>query len=237
MTRVHVAMILRNEMARHLKKAAECATEVAALNGGRFIVTDDRSDDGTYEFMREFTTRIQRFDHPMFMKNEGVARQLHYEWISTHVQPGDWVLSLDADETVNDPRLVGEKVQEAERKRRRVVLMPLYEFWSESPPMYRTDGYWFGTKASRLYQFQDGGRMSDREFAGGSEPLYVGEEARAGRVLSQDDLHLLHWGYVFTRDRVVKYERYTSREGGHGHNDRHVRSIIDPSPELARYLS
>lgn len=235
MTRVHVAMILRNELSRHLQKAAECATEVAALNGGSLIVTDDCSDDGSYEFMREFTSRIRQFDHPMFMKHEGIARQAHYEWVSMHVHSGDWVLSLDADETVNDPRLVREQVEEAERRQAYVVLMPLYEFWSEDPPLYRTDGFWHGTLASRLYRFENGGRIQDKEFACGSEPTYVGERVRSGRALKQNDLHLLHWGYVFTRDRLAKYERYSQREGGHGHNDQHIRSIVDPNPSLAEY--
>lgn len=235
MTRVHVAMILRNELSRHLQRAAECATEVAALSGGSFIVTDDCSDDGSYEFMGEYTSRIQRFDHPRFMKDEGAARQAHYDWVSQHVEPGDWVLSLDADETVSEPGLVSEKVRDAERAGARAVLMPLYEFWSEDPPLYRTDGFWHGTLASRLYRFEDGGRIRDREFACGSEPTYVADHVRDGRGLKQDELHLLHWGYVFMRDRLMKYERYSQRIGGHGHNAQHIRSIVEPNPSLMKY--
>lgn len=235
MTRVHVAMIVRNEMYRHLEKAAECATEVAAVNGGKFIVTDDCSDDGSDEFLRGFTKNIQQFDEPLFMRNEGVARQAHLEWIETHVDPGDWVLSLDADETVNRRELVGERVRDAERCGARAVLMPLYEFWSEQPPLYRTDGYWFGTFASRLYRFEGGGKIAEREFGCGSEPTYVAQHVRAGKALRQGDLHLLHWGYTLMRDRVEKYERYSNRVGGHGHNDKHVKSIIDASPSLEMY--
>lgn len=233
---VHVAMIVRNEMGRHLRRAVECAVEVAALNGGKFIATDDCSDDGSDEFLREHTKHVQRFDEPRFMRHEGFARQSHYDWISMHVQPGDWVLSLDADETVNRRGLVGERVRDAERSGSRAVLMPLYEFWQEDPPMYRADGYWFGTLASRLYRFEGGGKIAEREFGCGSEPTYVVQHVRAGRALRQGDLHLLHWGYTMTRDRIEKYERYSTRSGGHGHNDKHVKSIIDPNPTLVEYL-
>lgn len=235
MTRIHVAMILRNEMDRHLKRSVESAVEIAALAGGKFIVTDDHSDDGSYEFLREHTKHIQRFDEPKFMRHEGNARQAHYEWVSMHVEPGDWVLSLDADETVNSPDRIVDAVLDAVTHQKHVVLMPLYEFWREDPLLYRTDGYWFGTLASRLFRFENGGRIANREFAPGSEPTYVADHVRRRSYVTRNDLHLLHWGYVNIGDRVKKYERYSSRVGGHGHNDKHIKSIIDPHPTLAEY--
>lgn len=233
---VHVAMIVRNEMSRHLSQAVACAMEVADLCGGEFIVTDDCSDDGTYEFLRRerLPVRLRQNYRPMFMEHEGRARQQHLEWTARYVAPGDWVLSLDADETINSPEILQASVKEAEAKGKPVILMPLYEFWSEEPPQYRVDGFWFGTQASRLYRWQEGGQIQDREFGCGSEPTYVAGAVRRGEHLHCKDLHLLHWGYSREHDRVAKHERYVQRMGGHGHNNRHVQSIVS-APTLRSY--
>lgn len=233
---VHVAMIVRNEMERYLERALECARSVAKLNHGVVVVTDDASTDGTAEFARAFTDYVRVNDEPQFMVNEGCARQAHYEWTSEFVTPGDWVLSLDADETVNRPDIVSEKVRDAERTGSRAILMPLFEFWSEDPPLYRTDGYWHGSLASRLYRFEHGGRIRDKDFGCGSEPTYVAEHVKRRKVLAQNDLHLMHWGYSRLQDRLEKYRRYSERQGGHGHNDRHIKSIVDSNPTLREYL-
>lgn len=230
MTRVHVSMIVRNEMDRHLVRAVECAVQVAFDNDGLLIVTDDASTDTTPDFMAAVTDHLQVHDEPKFLVHEGDARQSHYEFMSQFVEPGDWVLALDADETMNHPGLVRGRVRDAVRTGQKLVLTPQVELWSENPPMQRMDGYWATMTAMRLYEFQTGGRITNKEMACWSVPDYALKHRTTG--LKQDGLDLLHWGYSREPDRVVKYQRYINRPG---HNVKFIRSILDDRPELREY--
>lgn len=232
MTRVHVSMIVRNEMDRHLARAAACARRVADLNHGLVIVTDDASTDETPEFMESFAGHaLQVHEVPMFLEHEGRARQSHYEFMTQFVEPGDWVLALDADETVSRPDLVGERVRDAVRTGCGLVLMDQVELWQEDPLMQRVDGYWATMTAMRLYEFRTGGRIKDKEMASWSVPEYALAQRSSG--LKQDGLDLLHWGYVRPEDRRIKHDRYINRPG---HNRRFIRSILS-EPTLREYVA
>jgi len=228
---IHTIMMVRNESGRYLENALRTAWQIQNLAGGSIIVTDDASDDDTVEICKRWTRRVQRTDEPLFWKNEGQARQRHLNYVAQWVEPGDWVLSLDADETINDAEKL---VRATERVRPNDVAigLPLYEFWS--PDQYRTDGFWFGTSATRLFRWQEGARIADKEMACGSEPTYVQAAVHRGDWFPQNEAHLLHWGYLRIADRQRKHALYSERLGGHGHNDRHIASIIQ-QPRLERY--
>lgn len=229
---VHVSMIVRNEKDRHLHRALACAKEVVEAGGGVLAVTDDASIDGTDGICLEYGAILRSNPEPQFWQHEGFARQENYDFVSSYCAPGDWILSLDADETVNSAETLVAEVEKASANGMLAIGMPLYEFWSETE--YRTDGWWFGTKATRLYAWKEGGAIAKREMGCGSEPSYVQEAVRAGRVLFSQDLHLLHWGYMRRHDRHTKYRRYMDRMNGHGHNKTHVESII-AEPVLETY--
>lgn len=231
MTRVHVSMIVRNEVNRHLGRSIACAVEIARLNHGLLIVTDDASTDGTDQYVRHHTEHVQVFDEPRFLVHEGRARQAHYEFMSSLIEPDDWVLSLDADETVNRPELVSEKVRDANRTGTGLVLMELIELWRSDPMMQRVDGYWATQMAMRLYRFEEGGQIRDKEMASHSAPDYAIRRRYDGTALAQNELHLLHWGYMREEDRRAKYARYIDRPG---HNPKFIRSILEP-PSLREY--
>jgi glycosyltransferase involved in cell wall biosynthesis len=229
---VHTIMMVRNESGRFLEKALRSAWQIQYLTGGSIIITDDASDDDTAEICKRWTRRVQTSDAPMFWEHEGRARQRHLDYAAQFMSPGDWVLSLDADETINDPEKLVRATKQA-RPTDVAIGLPLYEFWSTT--QYRTDGLWFGAMASRLFRWQEGARILDKGMGCGSEPTYVQDAVARGRWLKQSDAHLLHWGYLRVADRERKYLRYTQRLGGHGHNNNHVASIIAPRPDLARY--
>lgn len=220
---IYVSIIARNEADRHLERTLACAREIGPIR-----VTDDASTDRTVELCKDYGAVVQETDTPLFWGHEGRARQRHYDFSTAECKYGDWVLSLDADETVNHPNAVRAAVDAAEKLSAGHVLLPLYEFWT--PTQYRVDGYWFGTKACRLYRWQPGGWINDRDMGCGSEPTYV----PSSPPFNQEVLHLLHWGYVRDQDRARKHEAYTSRLGGHGHNMDHVNSIVT-EPMLADY--
>jgi glycosyltransferase involved in cell wall biosynthesis len=228
-------MIVRNETDRHLDRCLESVGAILAATGGVLIATDDASTDRTIDALAHVDrVQLQFTPEPLFWEHEGRARQRHQLWIDQHASPGDWILCLDGDETVNKPELVLSVAQRAQELHKVCVGLPLYEFWSETH--YRTDGFWFGTKATRLYAWREGGKIADKAMGCGSEPTYVRSEALTGGPYHQHALHLLHWGYLREQDRIIKHERYSERLGGHGHNNVHVESIVK-RPTLERYDS
>ena len=232
MATTHVIMMARNEADRHLERALKCARDVADRTGGKVLVTDDASDDDgrTVDLITAYADESRLLDEPGWYTHEGRARQGHYEWATSFMREGDWILSLDADETVNRPDLVDSITTAAALQW--AIGVPLYEFFS--PTEYRIDGLWFGTITSRLFRWQPGGAINDRAMGCGSEPTYVQMAVARGAWVVQDQVHLLHWGYVNPEDRVKKHAMYTGREGGHGHLNAHVNSIVTP-PTLRTY--
>ena len=221
---LRVSMIVRNEAHRHLLKTMDCIMDLGAYA----YVTDDASDDDTAGICQDYGATVRINERPKFWEHEGKARQEHLEWMDQFCQEGDWVLALDADETISTPEDLENVISSAEKMRDTAVTLPLYEFWTDVD--YRIDGAWFGTQTPRLYKWQPGGQINDLPMGCGSEPTYV----RSARFFRQNRCHLLHWGYVREEDRIRKHAAYTSRLGGHGHNTTHVESIIK-EPDLRPY--
>lgn len=227
MARVMVSMIVRNEADRYLRAALECARIVAETTGGHIRVVDDASDDETVTICQEYGAVILTTHEPQWSKHEGLARQRLYRFTSSVCVPGDWVLALDADETISVPEDVGAVVERAVADDCAAVSLPLYEFWT--PTQYRVDGFWFGTNTPRLYAWRPGGTIADRPMACGSVPTYV----KSAPTFDQDDVRLLHWGYLREEDRARKHAFYAGRDG---HGARHIASIMAPHPRLREYM-
>lgn len=223
-----VSMIVRNEEDRHLRRVLECYQEISKHIDSRLMVTDDASTDATVDMCIEYGAEVLTTPEPLFWKHEGQARQRHYEFTTEKATDGDWVLSIDADETVSNPHLLREFIGLADRQKFGAIGLPLLEFWTETE--YRVDGYWIGTRTPRLYRWRPNGSIRQAEMGCGSEPTYV----QSVSVLSQERIELLHWGYVREEDRIRKHAAYSERLGGHGHNNSHVNSIIT-TPTLATY--
>lgn len=221
---LRVSMLVRNEVDRHLTKTLDCITEM----GAHAYITDDASEDATADLCSQYGAVMRMNECSMFWEHEGKARQAHLEWLDQFCVPGDWILALDADETISDPADLMNVVHQADMLGDGAISLRLYEFWTET--QYRTDGYWFGTKTPRLYKWQSGGMIADKPMGCGSEPTYVQEV----RKFQQDRCHLLHWGYVRPEDRIRKHSAYSARLGGHGHDNTHVNSIIT-EPMLRTY--
>lgn len=221
---LRVSMIVRNEADRHLTRTLDCITEM----GARAYVTDDASEDDTAQICADYGATVRTNERPMFWEHEGKARQTHLEWMDQFCVYGDWILALDADETISEPDAVEHLISAAEKMQDDAIGLRLYEFWSETE--YRVDGFWFTAITPRLYKWQSGGQIADKPMGCGSEPTYV----RSRRAFQQSRCDLLHWGYLRPEDRVRKHAAYSARLGGHGHDNGHVNSIIT-TPMLRVY--
>lgn len=217
-------MVVRNEADRHLMSTLDCIMEMNAYA----YITDDASTDDTVELINQYGFTVRTNERPMFWEHEGKMRQNHLEWMDQFCKDGDWILALDADETISRPDGLEELVRQAEMMGDQAIGLQLYEFWTGVE--YRIDGYWCGTMTPRLYRWKPGGQIADKPMGCGSEPTYV----QSVRAFRQDRCDLLHWGYVRNEDRIRKHAAYKARLGGHGHNTTHVDSIVT-EPTLRTY--
>jgi glycosyltransferase involved in cell wall biosynthesis len=210
-------MVTRNEADRYLRKALESL----AARCDRVAVFDDQSDDDTCTIAAEFGLVQRRPDDvATFLEHEGQFRQAAWDWAAHWfmLDPGDWVVSLDADELLH-----GDLRYDILSVKNDVdgLLVPIDEIWELDPAKRRVDGWWGKIVGFRARRWEPGLKMPDKAMASGSvPPVHVGTRADHGRIR--------HLGYVRAADRQAKHDRYIAADG---HGRSHVQSILR-SPTL-----
>lgn len=232
--KVYGLVVTRNECDRYLQ--ACLAWHVPMLDG--VLVYDDTSTDDTFNVVApsgaSFTIKPDVV--PTFMEHEGRFRQdsLDALAICYELNEGDWVFVIDTDEFVvadkgDRSKAIRALASQADKESCKSASIPRPEMWSIDPPQIRVDGLWGGIRCTRLFRWEPGGRLSDKAMGCGNEPTYVNE----GKVFQQSAVRMLHVGYVDPDDRKEKFDRYSNLKS-HGHNDKHIKSILD-DPRLVRY--
>lgn len=229
MSRILGMMCVRNEGDRYLAHVLDWHSFLDGV-----FVYDDQSTDDTVACAREWGASqvIERTnDVPSFMQHEGEFRQAAWEQfeISMHPQLGDWVLSIDADEfwepAYGSPReRLDDAVCVAKAGDSNGVTLNVVEVFDvdrEGKTWRRTDGFWGTITATRLFAYQLGGRIANREMGCGSVPTYV---STAGHPTTTGAL--VHYGYATPDDRQAKFLRYSNHRNN-GHNPQHIASIIE----------
>lgn len=229
--RIFASTVGRDEEHRWLRRMlASCA---GAFDGHFFY--DDGSRDRTLEIASSAgcTTVSRPADVPSFLEHESQFRQNAW-WAfedALHPTEGDWILSIDCDEILvaaGEPRDVLRKIcGDAGAYTALLVTIPeVFGFQTEADgaetPLVRTDGYWGTIRGTRLFRYQKGGTFSGKAMGSGSEPQY----AARGPFQPAVGLWLMHLGYARREDQQAKHARYSALMT-HGHNDRHIQSIIE----------
>lgn len=196
------------------------------------FVYDDQSTDDTVSLATVHgCTVVARDDWDFtFLEDEGRFRQAAFESFEMYsgVEPGDWVLALDADEFFvadDDEREALEHIAAVASAGEFTAtsFKVLEAFGLEgTTPLIRTDGFWDQIEALRYFEYQEGGRIPRRRLGCGSVPNNVRSNGVATCA------RLLHFGYVNAEDRRVKYERYSSI-ANNGHSSKHIDSILTPA--------
>lgn len=233
--RVIGSMVVKNELDRYL---IPCIKHAQTFLDEIFIY-DDRSTDQTAEVAIDLGCRVVRRpdSRPSFMNHEGKFRYSAWRAFEQVMKPevGDWIFSFDADEfMVNDSevsidRTIQLAINKAEAKKQVGVILPFPEIFKiDGEDLYfRTDGQWGKIKGPRLFSYRKSAEWNEKSMGCGSEPTYVSK----GQNSTQNyGLTVLHLGYARDEDKKAKYERYSSLSQ-HGHNDKHIKSIIE-TPEL-----
>lgn len=236
--RVLALTVGRNEADRYLPTMLEHLSKIV---DGHFFM-DDQSTDNTVDIATYWCETMVRPDGvPSFLEHEGQFRQFAYDRFQErfNLTDGDWVLAIDCDELlVSDTDTHGPDIR-AKLDRAiglaggmNAIVMPVPEcfgFDDDGTPLCRTDGFWGGIKGTRLYRWQRGGVFADKRMGSGSEPTYAIQPPRSS---NHGGVYIMHFGYADPADVRAKYERYNATE--HGHNDKHIQSII-ATPTLSRW--
>ena len=218
-------MVTRNEGDRYLRQALRSLRMVCS----DVAVFDDASTDNTVDIALQEGAYVECRDDDeiSFAEHEGRFRQLAWEWMERDLkpEPGDWILSLDADEVLvtddGDPGIIYKILTQtaAAHPEIQAVRMKIHEIWALDPPLERVDGFWGAIEGARLFRWSPGAKFEDRALGCGSGPggPMAGGDVRLGAV------RIGHLGYVRREDRADKYGRYAGRPG---HSTQHVKSIL-----------
>lgn len=230
--KITLAMLVRNEADRYLRRTLENASQFI----DQAVILDDASEDNTIEVCRQVLTAnkipftIAENKISLF-SNEILLRKQLWE-ITTNTQP-DWILILDADEMFEE-----EAATELRRLANRYAAVDyyafrLYDLWTEDS--YREDRYWSAHKTYRpfMVKYIPGFQAQWLETPQhcGRFPLNINE--LKGEASS---LRIKHLGWMKPEDRLKKYYRYKALDpnGSYGIIEQY-QSILQPKPNLVSW--
>ncbi len=207
-------MVTKNEADRYLVDALYSMSQ----NTDGFVVFDDRSTDQTLELVERFHAPYKINGGPSFIDHEALFREQAWRFMEKTFDPreGDWILTLDADETLRTSLPLKDICRKADRDHQNALWMHVHELWE--PGLIRIDGAWGTIRAQRLTAWRANGMFRKDKGGGGSlpdNPKIAGHTDRA---------EILHTGYLRPEDRQAKFERYSQNKGRHA--KRHIDSIL-----------
>lgn len=236
MSYVIANMVGRNEADQYLPQVLERLVNQV----DHICFTDDCSDDETAELASSFGASVAKMSSPTFSSDEGLLRQT--SWINLEStlkslgvlesEPNIFVLAIDCDEELYETRydlhhLASQSVYD-------VLSIDFYHMWNKT--QFRVDKAWAPHGSSRFFRYLPGGSFAERKLACGSEPTYVQELIRSGKMYRNTGLKMKHLSYIKDEDKLAKYKRYAKIDGGAYHANAHIESILDPAPILIDWI-
>lgn len=221
------SLVCHNEKQRYIEQSIPALAEFC----DDIRVLDDRSDDGTCEWLCEQdSVSLSINDGPPMFEHEGQARNLLLDW-TLEAQPTH-VLAIDADEFISDPQALRGA---AESTTTPIFTLEMTEVWQATKEMLwvRYDGGWRSSKVPVLYrppERRDGSwKILNRPLACGREPVAIRRRLGEAQHLP---VKLLHFGWANERQRQARYDRYVEADGGKYHTSRHLLSIMWPPTKV-----
>jgi len=195
----------------------------------KIIILDDCSTDETPDICRKYG-EVFYSDRSYWGFNE--VRQRKFQWeLATHEKP-DWILNLDADETILNIEKLPQMIKTAEQYGCDGLGFRLYDMWNETE--YRDDELWCGHYGSWImavkYDPKKDYRWCEKELHCGRFP------ENAVSKLGQTEMKIQHWGWSRTEDRQTKHERYMKADPlGKNGSLAQYESKMDETPNLRRF--
>lgn len=221
------AMLVRNEAGRWLETVLKQMATVCDI----IIIVDDCSTDETPEICKKYG-EVFYSDRSYWGTNELKQRKFLWHLAVGEAKEGDWILCLDADETIPNIELLPEKLKQAEQYSCDGLGFNLYDMWN--PTHYRDDELW---KAHTRDWVMCVRFDAKREYVWRNTPLHCGRfPVNACRRMGQSGMRIQHWGWSRPEDREAKYRRYMEAdpEGKNGSLLQYA-SILDKEPHLVKF--
>lgn len=202
------------EASRHLQRALESARGWADV----LLVYGDAVDLPTWEMCNQHATHFEWSEHSLHAQAEVLLRNRLLEMCDRHLQPGDLVAVLDADEEFRaPPDQVRATLHQAARSTYEAWCVHFLHLWAPDGSVHRIDGLWQPSVGPRIYRHWPGLRVGAIHGAWVCSPT-PRLPYQPGAILD-----VLHWGYARPQDRPGKHERYSRLPG---HHVGHVDSIL-----------
>lgn len=222
------AMLVRNEAGRWIETVLQQMAMVCDI----IIIVDDCSTDETPEICKKYG-EVFYSDRSYWGTNELRQRKFLWHLAVGEAKEGDWILCLDADETIPNIELLLERIKQAEQYDCDGLGFNLYDMWSQTH--YRDDELWNAhTRDWVMCVRYD----ANREYIWRNTPLHCGRfPLNACTTIGQTGMRIQHWGWSRPEDREAKYRRYMEAdpEGKNGSLEQY-RSILDPNPNLKEFI-
>lgn len=235
---IHVGLLAKNEAHRYLVRTLKSVVQFA----DRIVVLNDNSIDETAYISGEFGAEVYSTSKNTFTEKEATIRAMLFELIinKSFVADDDWIIILDADEEVIEPRRLCNFLKENEEKHKlynsinkpAVLAFTLFDMWSDTE--FRSDRLWNAHTRSwvmgLMHKKNREYRFLDKKLHCGRLPLF------AFYATINTGLDILHWGWAKEKDRFLKYHRYLKLDGNgeYGIMEQY-KSIIDDNPILINY--
>jgi glycosyltransferase involved in cell wall biosynthesis len=223
-------MLVRNEQGRYLEKVLEQMRSVC----DKLIVLDDCSTDETPDICRAYGAEVFYSDRSYWGTNELRQRKFLWELATHEAKDGDWILCLDADETVTNIHMLPELIKLADNDPRiDGIAFNLYDMWDGQN--YRSDSLW---NAHERYWVMCVKYSPKREYRWRQTSLHCGRFPLNACTChySEPSIAIQHWGWSRPEDRKAKYLRYMEAdpEGKNGSLLQYA-SILDKEPHLVKF--
>ena len=199
-----LGMCVRNEEDRYLDEVLIRAKRVA----DEIVIVDDYSTDDTVGVCEDHGCHVyqHKYGESCFMTRENQIREtLWRDYLPKHAKRGDWILSIDADEIIQDS-FVDYKDKLMAQESVNQYTMQIYEAWG-SRDKIRIDRAWNPmskhTPALSRWLPQVNYRFPLLGIHSGRVP----ENQPGPQVPS--GFSILHLGWADPEDIPRKYERYT----------------------------
>lgn len=228
------AMLVKNEEGRYLERVLEQMKQVC----DKMIILDDASTDNTRDICLNIGKgcpqgiRVIHSRESLWGKNELEQRKRLWDAAISGAVFGDWILCLDADETIPQIDLLPGKIELAEGYNCDGLSFNLYDMWDKTH--YRDDELWNAHTRDWVTCVR---YEPNKEYVWRETPLHCGRfPLNACDVIGQTGLAIQHWGWAREADRQAKYKRYIAADpkGGSGSMAQY-KSILDPKPTLRRF--
>jgi len=222
------SMLVRNEADRWLRDVLGQLQQVC----DKIIVLDDCSTDNTPEICREYGAEVFYSDRSYWGTDELKQRKLLWSLAVSEARHGDWILCLDADETIVSPDLLITAIKLANHHGAEGIAFSLYDMWS--PTHYRDDELWNAHLRDWVMCVKV---HKQRDYVWRKTPLHCGRfPVNACTAMVSTGIKIQHWGWSRPEDRQMKYQRYMGADPeGESGSLVQYRSILDPNPNLKEF--